>query len=75
MVSEEVSSMGDYETSLWIVLGVWTFFMISIAAMLLKMDSENTMIECMRGIAAVFVILILFVGVLTILELKVLRWR
>ena len=58
--------MGDYETSLWIVLGVWTFFMISIAAMLLKMDSENTMIECMRGIAAVFVILILFVGVLTI---------
>ena len=67
--------MGDYETSLWIVLGVWTFFMISIAAMLLKMDSENTMIECMRGIAAVFVILILFVGVLTILELKVLRWR
>ena len=67
--------MDDYETSLWIVLGVWTFFMTSIAAMLLKMDSENTMIECMRGIAAVFVILILFVGVLTILELKVLRWR
>jgi len=67
--------MGDYETSLWIVLGVWTFFMVCIAVMLLSIEGGGPVRECIRGVAAVLVMLILFTGILAIVEAKAFRLR